>query len=170
MRSAQSVKKTRSLPSAVAFSSSIITPRLDSSSFGKIPFFNLSPNARDQAICQYYYQFGCDANSPFDYVLHLHEKSPDTGIVNDMIECIGLAYMSHSRSDPRMMLEASKTHTTVIRAVNNALTSLDSAKNDETLVAVLLLGLFEVLFQCPTCCSVLLKFSFDNYLHFDEIP
>jgi hypothetical protein len=151
--SAQSRQKPSSVSSVVAFTNRSTTSKLDSSGPGKIQFLNLSPNARDQAICQFYYQYGCDANGSFDYVLHLHGKSPDTGFVNDMVECIGLAYMSHSRSDPQMMLAASKKHTDVIRSVKNALTSMDSAKNDETLVAVLLLGLFEVHLHCPACCG-----------------
>lgn len=144
VRNAQSRKKPSGTSSAVTFPRRSNTPRLGLSSPGQIQFLTLSPNARDQAICQFFYQYGCDSNGSFDYVLHLHGKSPNTGFINDMIECIGLAYMSHSRSDPRMMLEASKKHTAVLGAVNNALTSMNSAKNDETLVAVLLLGLFEV--------------------------
>jgi hypothetical protein len=104
----------------------------------------LSPDVQTTAVGQFFYQWtnlkGC-----FDYVLPLHKNSSGGGFINDIVECIGLAYMSRTGSNPTLMLEASAKHTVVLRAVNTALRDMTTAKNDETLVAVLLLGLFEVI-------------------------
>ena len=119
---------------------------------------SLLPDRRDQAICLFLYEYAADVNGLYDYVPGLCSKPSiptANGYLYNTIELIGLGHLSSMRygnpccSDTE--IEVYKKHGSVLQAVNGALCNPSLVTKDETLVTIMLLGLFEVgcLYFCP---------------------
>lgn len=74
-----------------------------------------------------------------------------------IISSIGMAAMASTFKCPEMMFAAREKHTSVLRATNVALQDPHEAKTDSTLVTVLLLGIFEVIYSA--CQDKFLKLT-----------
>ncbi len=118
-----------------------------------------STNRRDQAIGIFFYQYATDVEGCFDYVFSICSRpaSPGMEILHDAMELIGLAYLSgmrYGRPYPSSAeTEVYRKHSAALNSVNNALQDGSLATRDEVLVAVILLGLFEVSYR-PCLCSI----------------
>lgn len=74
-------------------------------------------------------------------------------ILTDAVLALGLAGLSNYRHG-RTMLDANMRYTRAVKTISASLANVDQAKDDQILIAVLLLGLFEVsgiLFNTPHC-------------------
>jgi hypothetical protein len=119
---------------------------------------SLVPDRRDQAICLFFYEYATDVKGVYDYVPAVCSRpsiSGATSCLYDTIELIGLSHLSGMRYGApcfsKTELDVYKKHSSVLRAVNSALSDPLLATTDETLVAVILLGLFEVrIFRAST--------------------
>ncbi|KAJ5614034.1 hypothetical protein N7528_007688 [Penicillium herquei] len=65
--------------------------------------------------------------------------------VNSALNAVGLAALSNIRLSPQMMLKARHEYTKALSETNKALANITMSKRDDTLAAVVLLGMFEVL-------------------------
>jgi hypothetical protein len=73
---------------------------------------------------------------------------PRNVAVNSALNAVGLAALSNIRLSPQLMLKARREYTNALSETNRALASIAMSKRDDTLAAVVLLGMFEV---CLTC-------------------
>lgn len=62
-----------------------------------------------------------------------------------VIDAIGLAGISNIKHSPELMVAAGRKYASVLRAINASIQDSREASTDQTLIAVMLLGLFEVL-------------------------
>ncbi|KAJ5890220.1 hypothetical protein N7504_011030 [Penicillium tannophilum] len=70
---------------------------------------------------------------------------PGNVAVNSALNAVGLAALSNIRLSPQMMLKARREYTNALSETNQALANTAMSKRDDTLAAVVLLGMFEVL-------------------------
>ncbi|KAJ0417845.1 hypothetical protein BJY00DRAFT_195775 [Aspergillus carlsbadensis] len=71
-------------------------------------------------------------------------KDPQNSAVNAALTAVGLALMSNIRMAPQLLLAARREYTTALSRTNYALGDPVLSKRDDTLAAVVLLGMFEV--------------------------
>jgi hypothetical protein len=71
-------------------------------------------------------------------------QNPQNAALNAALNAVGLAALSNIRMSPRMMLKARREYTTALSQTNHALRDPFLSKQDDTLAAVVLLGMFEV--------------------------
>jgi hypothetical protein len=65
-------------------------------------------------------------------------------IVEDAIIALGLAGLANQRKTTKVMMTANFRYSRAVKRVSEILGSIEEARKDEVLIAVLLLALFEV--------------------------
>jgi hypothetical protein len=78
----------------------------------------------------------------------LYNVGADNHILKYIIPAIGLGGLSHRRSDPGLLRAAEAAYNKALCWTNYALCHLGTARSDQTLISVLLLGLYEAGFSC----------------------
>ena len=125
----------------------------------------LSVSVHDQATCFFFYNFVV-----VDLGLsrgHLDElptliQCPGNGALVATVTSVGMAALSNTKSAPQVMVAARQSYAKALRLINAALRDPVESKTDQTLSAILLLGLFEV------SCSVK-YFENENVLTLNQI-
>lgn len=102
------------------------------------------------------YMSGGPCGGHMSYLLPLMKDSRNSPVLTTALAAVGLAALSNIRLSPRMMLQARKEYTTALSQTNHALRDHVLSKRDDTLAAVVLLGMFEVSLE-------LLFFSFSFF-------
>ena len=74
----------------------------------------------------------------------LYRQDSSFGVVPKIIEAIGLASISNLKRSPDLMIAAGRKYATVLRTINASIQDPKEASTDQTLIAVILLGMFEV--------------------------
>ena len=112
---------------------------------------SLSVPLEDEATCYFFHNFlsnnQSSDNSPHAYstvlpILYRQESS--FGVLPKIVDAIGLASLSNVKRSPEVMVAASQRYAGALRAINSSIQNSSSATTDQTLVAVMLLGVFEV--------------------------
>ena len=111
----------------------------------------LSPtgSVEEQAICFF---FGIYATLPstnrrqsfYAHLPKLYSERAGNNILKCVVLAIGLGGLSHQRNDSEMLLAAEAAYNRTICWTNHALCHPDTASSDQTLISVMLLGLYEV--------------------------
>ncbi|PWY69703.1 hypothetical protein BO70DRAFT_432353 [Aspergillus heteromorphus CBS 117.55] len=78
------------------------------------------------------------------YLLDL-TRNQDNAPINAALTAAGLAALSNLRMSPQLMLNARRHYTVALSRTNHALQDTVLARRDETLAAVVLLGMFEII-------------------------
>ena len=102
---------------------------------------HLGPTNDERAVGFFFSNYVIEVNGAVgaegtDEVLHACTKS------------LGLAGLSSAAHAPELLVDAKKYYITAIRSTNAALTSSTNAKEDSTLLAILLLSIFETVTGC----------------------
>ena len=74
----------------------------------------------------------------------LHRQDSSFGVLPKIVNAIGLASISNRKHSPEVMVAASQRYAGALRAINASIQNSSSATTDQTLMAVMLLGVFEV--------------------------
>lgn len=82
----------------------------------------------------------------FDYLPSLFRRSQAESILADAVMTLGMVGIANSNRDSALLNKAILKYGTTARAVSNRLGEIELAKQDDILISVLLLGLFEVSF------------------------
>lgn len=90
-----------------------------------------------------HYMSGGPRGGHMSYLIPLVTDSRNSA-VNAALNAVGLAALSNIRLAPQMMLKARREYTTALSQTNHALKDAVLSKRDDTLAAVVLLGMFEV--------------------------
>ncbi|TGJ81415.1 hypothetical protein E0Z10_g7358 [Xylaria hypoxylon] len=90
------------------------------------------------------YVTGGSRCGPMSYLVLLIEDPRNTA-VNTALDAVGLAALSNIRLSPRTMLKAQREYTKALSQTNRALRDPIMCKADDTLAAVVLLGIYEVI-------------------------
>lgn len=113
---------------------------------------NPSVPLEDGATSYFFHHFVPEAPSchyfttAYSHVLPtLCRQGSSFGLLPKVIDAIGLAGISNIKHSPELMVAAGRKYASVLRAINASIQDSREASTDQTLIAVMLLGLFEVL-------------------------
>lgn len=93
-----------------------------------------------------YYVLPFPAKGPsklYNSLPELYAKSPANSAFSATIVALGIANMSSSMKIPSLMMKANAKYAEALNLINSALRDPVAAKLDETLLVVILLGLYE---------------------------
>ena len=117
------------------------------------PIRSLSGSLEDEATYHFFYNYLSNDHSadhsrnPYSSVLpSLHRQDSSFGVLRKIVNAIGLASISNMKRSPEVMVTARQRYAGALRAINSSIQNPSSATTDQTLIAVMLLGVFEVYF------------------------
>lgn len=105
------------------------------------PQYPVQELAKGYFFCNY--MAGSPHSGHMSYLIPL-VSDPQSSAINAALNAVGMAALSNIRMSPRMMLKARREYTTALSQTNHALRDPVLSKRDDTLAAVVLLGMFEV--------------------------
>lgn len=109
---------------------------------------SISVPLEDQAIVYFFRNYVFpdvgSSRTPLGCMPGIYSRASADSALPAIVTSIGMAGMAGLRNFPEMMNMARQKHISVLRLINSSLQDSESAKADQTLTAVLLLGLFEV--------------------------
>ena len=104
----------------------------------------------DQATCYFFYNFVSQDPSSLQTYSHVmptvYRQSSSFNALPNIIEAIGLAGVSNVKQAPQLMAAAGVKYARALRAITASIQDSKEASTDQTLITVMLLGLFEVLY------------------------
>ena len=107
----------------------------------------LSVSFSDQATCFFFYNFVVVnlgfSRGHLDAIPILIQR-PGNGALVATVISVGMAALSNTKAAPQVMVAARQSYVKALRLINTALRDPVESKTDQTLSAILLLGLFEV--------------------------
>ena len=112
---------------------------------------NLWLPLEDEATYYFFHNFASDdsgaknsLNAYADVLPTLYQQKSSFGTLPKIIDAIGLASISNIKHSPELMVAAGQEYAKALRAINASIQDPRKATKDETMAAVMLLGLFEV--------------------------
>lgn len=142
------------LAEAVCSSSDLILAPLASFRMQMTPLVDdrLKTSPEDQAAGYFFTNYVIDAdgfrNGYNDYLPSVYAMSSPDSAVSKMITALGMAGIANAQGAPEAQAVSIYQYTSALRNVNDALQDTSKAMADETLISIVLLGLYEV-------CSIL---------------
>lgn len=110
----------------------------------------LVPPIEDQAnwfFFNNYYEEGAGFyKGSFTDLPSIYSQLEEGNALSKAITSVGLASLSNIRNDPRARVSSRREYVSAIRLVNAALADPLEVKKDQTILAVMLLGLYEVIY------------------------
>ena len=94
----------------------------------------------------------------------LYQQNSSFGVLPKIIDAIGLAGISNMKRSPDLMVSAGREYAKALRAINASIQDPRKAITDETLTAIMLLGLFEVLIAFTMSVSFYFNFYADRHV------
>lgn len=117
---------------------------------GFVPY-GLGPSADDQATCFFFrnyvlgdYKYG---SGDLQYLPEIYANEEVGTALSESIISLGMVGIAHSMGALNIMSQAQSKYNSTLRLVSSLLRNIEDAKSDQTLISVMLLGLYEV------CCS-----------------
>lgn len=108
----------------------------------------LYTTAHDQAVCFFFKTYVHEpvefSRSVYNYLPTLCSNDVSHPALSSIITAIGLAGLSGYRKAPALMSAAGQGYDSALQSINVALYDPVSARSDQTLITVLLMGLYEV--------------------------
>ncbi|MCJ1403600.1 hypothetical protein MMC11_006823 [Xylographa trunciseda] len=127
---------------------------LDIDWFAVTPPPTLSVPIESQAMCYFFRNYVCEdsrfSRGYFDYLPSIFSSNGAVGsAITDAVISLGMVGLSNTKNASDIMISAKERYNSAIRATNSALRDVEAAKADQTLITVMLLGLYET----NTCSS-----------------
>lgn len=79
----------------------------------------------------------------FNELPRLYSEAPERSALSSILTALGLACLSNTLKRPEVMMKANAKYAEALTFINSALRDPVEAKNDHTLLVVLLLGMYE---------------------------
>lgn len=124
-----------------------------------IEFPILSPfiggtSAEDQATCFFFQNYILGGNDlskgNFDYLSDIYGSEEIGSGLADSVAALGMVGLANFWRAPNIMRNANVKYHSALRTVSSQLMDVEQAKSDQTLISIMLLGLFEVFNHCST--------------------
>jgi hypothetical protein len=80
----------------------------------------------------------------YQYLSTIYANQPVGMPLRQVVAAIGLAGLATFWKAPNIMAQANNAYLTALRLVNTSLGNIEEAKSDQTVVSIMLLGLYEV--------------------------
>ena len=133
-----SPKSTKSLPFSYSNPSPVSCLALD-----------LGTSAEEQATCFFFRNYVLEKHKShsgnFQYLSDLYACEEIGNPLAETVACLGLVGLANFWKASNIMGSAQTKYNSALRLVSSRLRNVEEAKSDQTLVAVMLLGLYEVL-------------------------
>lgn len=108
----------------------------------------LSVSLEDQATYYFFHNFVSEGSTDMTAYSHLlptlYRQNSSFSVLRKIVDAIGLASISNVKHAPELMVVAGQKYAGVLRAITASVQDSKEASTDQTLIAVMLLGLFEV--------------------------
>ncbi|KAF2814622.1 uncharacterized protein BDZ99DRAFT_181049 [Mytilinidion resinicola] len=144
--------ETRKVVRKARGSSSTLSPSTPETSPSTLAIITPSRLIEDDAASFFFFHYVLKepafANGLYDFLPTLYSQG-SSAVFQDIVTATGLAGLANLKRSPTLMHAARAKHSTALRTVNASLQNQQTATSDSTLMAVLLLGLFENI----TCSS-----------------
>jgi hypothetical protein len=113
--------------------------------FSNLMYRELSTPVEEQAMFFFFQNYILDDfKGYYSYIPSVYSTVPEGSALGEAITSLGMAGIANSKKDTKLMINANFKYTSALHTINAALRDPHEAKTDQTLVAVMLLGLFEV--------------------------
>lgn len=112
--------------------------------------FGLGTSPEEQASCFFFQNYVSDTDTSltpscsFQYLADIYKSEPIGVGLADTIASLGLAGLANFWKAPSIMASACIKYNTAMRTISSQLRDMEQAKTDQTLMAIMLLGLYEV--------------------------
>ena len=117
-------------------------------SAGNLLSLELGTPGEDQATCFFFrnyvlgdYKYG---GGDFQYLPDIYANEEVGLAVSQCIVSLGMVGLSHFWGASHILSQAQAKYNSTLRLVSSLLRNIEDAKSDQTLIAVMLLGLYEV--------------------------
>lgn len=80
----------------------------------------------------------------YQYLSTIYASQPVGIPLRQAVAAIGLAGLANFWKAPSIMVQANNAYCSALRLINLGLSNIEEAKSDQTVVAIMLLGLYEV--------------------------
>ena len=104
---------------------------------------SLAISTRNQAKDLFYYNYVFGLLKPFDFLQSFYSPLPKDDHLKASMDAVALAYMDYQRHAPNVQIEARQHYVAALRLMNKAIQDPEMAKKDSTILAILLLDLYE---------------------------
>ena len=109
---------------------------------------DLGSSAEEQATCFFWRNYVLEEhkfhNGNLQYLSDLYTREGFGESLSETVACLGLVGLSNFWKASNIMRSAQAKYNIALRLVSSRLRDMEEAKADQTLVAVMLLGLYEV--------------------------
>jgi len=111
---------------------------------------SFTPGWEEQAVSFVFHNYVSEDNESassrglFDYLPALYRKSEPGSILADAVTALGMVCIANSNRDSVLLNKAILKYGATARAVSASLGDIELAKQDDIIISVLLLGVFEV--------------------------
>jgi hypothetical protein len=121
-----------------------------SSAVGLLPL-GLGTSAEEQATCFFFRNYVLGdikfINGDFQFLPEVYLNQEVGTALSQSVTSLGMAGLAHFWGASSIMSQAQAKYNAALRLVSSLLRNIEDAKSDQTLMAVILLGLYEVCFQ-----------------------
>ena len=122
---------------------------LDVDWFAVTPPCALSVPIESQAMCYFFQNYVSEGSQPskgyFNYLSSIFSSNNEVGSsLVDAVVSLGMVGLSNTKHASQIMIPAKERYNLALQATNSALGHEEDAKADQTLITVMLLGLYEV--------------------------
>jgi hypothetical protein len=104
---------------------------------------SLDVPTRNQARDLFYYNYVFGALKPFEFLQSFYSPIPKEDHLTASMDAVALAYLNYQQYSPKVQTEARQHYITALRLMNKALGDPKLASKDSTILAILLLDLYE---------------------------
>ena len=91
----------------------------------------------------FYYNYVFGALKPFEFLQSFYSPLPKDDHLKASMNAVALAYLNYQRHVPNVQIEARQHYVAALRLMNKAIQDPEMAKKDSTILAILLLDLYE---------------------------
>jgi hypothetical protein len=117
-------------------------------SVGRLCSIELGTSAEDQAASFFFRNYVLEDhqyhNGNFQYLTEIYGKEEVGDCLADSVVALGMVGLSNFWKASSIMTNAHSKYNSALRLISSRLRDVDEAKSDQTLVTVMLLGLYEV--------------------------
>jgi hypothetical protein len=116
-------------------------------SLGHLLTIELGISAEDQASCFFFQNYVSEEqqyhNGNFQYLADIYASEEVASALTDSVVSLGMVGLSNFWKAPSIMADAHTKYNSALRLVSTRLRDIEEAKSNQTLVSVMLLGLYE---------------------------
>lgn len=121
---------------------------------------SLGTSAEDQATCFFFQNYVLAGNelsrAPYDYLSDIYGSEEVGAGLAEAIASLGMVGLANFWCTPNIMSNANAKYHSALRTVSEQPMDVDQAKSDQTLISIMLLGLYGV--RLPTLSDSVIKY------------